>query len=239
MEQETADGMGSPRRTLAGVAPQLVLGLAVMLLGLLLALENFGVVEARRLIRYWPVLLIGLGLARLYDSLRSHARPAGHVLLLIGAGLLLVNLGLLRVSQALAVLLLAGGAVIAWRAAQAARAPVALPSDAGRHLDLSSLMSYVSRSVGNPDFAGGHATAVMGACEIDLRGAHIQDGEAVINVFAFWGGIELKVPADWMVESRGTAVLGAFEDNSRRPADDRQKLVVTGIVIMGGVEIKN
>ena len=35
------------------------------------------------------------------------------------------------------------------------------------------------------------------------------------------------------------AVLGGFEDKTRRPLDDRKKLVVTGLAVMGGVEVKN
>jgi predicted membrane protein len=79
----------------------------------------------------------------------------------------------------------------------------------------------------------------MGGCEIDLSKASIEEGEAVINTFALWGGIEITVPADWTVETRGTAILGGFDDTSRRPDDDGKKLIVTGIALMGGVEVKN
>lgn len=229
---------GAGQRVGPRVAPQLILGLAVMLLGLLLVLENVGMVEARRLVRFWPVLLVGLGLARLYLSLRSHAPPAGHVLVLLGLGLLLVNLGMVRVSLALAAFLLAAGGVIAWRATRRREEPTPVV-DPGNHLELFAFMSYVSRSASNPAFRGGRVSAVMAGCEVDLRRAAIEDGEAVVDVFAFWGGIEIKVPEDWTVEARAVAMLGAFEDNSRRPVDDRKKLIVTGTVVMGGVEVKN
>jgi cell wall-active antibiotic response 4TMS protein YvqF len=221
-----------------GVAPQLLLGLGAMFLGLLLVLDNFGWLQARRIVRLWPVLLIGMGLYRLYHSLRSRARPCGHVLVLLGTGLLLANFGLLSARQGLAVFLLIAGAVTALRATRrgtAALAPMTLPPD--RDLDLFAFMSYISRALGTV-LRGGQVTAIMGFCEIDLRGARI-DGEAVVNVFAFWGGMDIRVPPGWLVEGRGVAVLGAFEDKSRRPDDDRQKLIVTGMVIMGGVEVKN
>jgi predicted membrane protein len=79
----------------------------------------------------------------------------------------------------------------------------------------------------------------MGASEIDLRKASIEGAEVVLDTFAVWGGIEIRVPTDWTVESRGVAVMGAFEDSSRRPDDGRKKLIITGYAVMGGVEVKN
>jgi hypothetical protein len=221
------------------ITPQLVLGVAAMVIGLMLVLENFGLFQARRVIRLWPVLLIGAGALRLSSALRARARPTGGLLMMVGLGLLLVNLGVLRVSQALAVFLLAVGGVIAWRALRDGGGTPVLVMDPGRYTDLVAFMSYISRGVSSPDFSGGNVTAVMGACEIDLRSAQIESGEAVLSLFAFWGGVEIRVPKEWAVEAQGTALLGAFEDRSRRPDDARQRLIVTGLVVMGGVEVKN
>jgi hypothetical protein len=63
--------------------------------------------------------------------------------------------------------------------------------------------------------------------------------EAVLDVFVFWGGIEVKVPEDWEVVSRGLAILAGFVDNTRHPPSAQKRLVVTGMAIMGGVEVKN
>ena len=58
--------------------------------------------------------------------------------------------------------------------------------------------------------------------------------------FAFWGGIEIRVPEDWEVQVKGTAILGGYGDETRTiEGDGRKVLVVTGTAIMGGVEIKN
>jgi hypothetical protein len=81
--------------------------------------------------------------------------------------------------------------------------------------------------------------AVMGGCEIDLRHASLEDGQAVFDTFAMWGGIEIRVPEDWAVESHVVPLLGGFEDKTRQPADAKQRLVITGIAIMGGVGVKN
>ena len=56
-------------------------------------------------------------------------------------------------------------------------------------------MGGVIRRSNSQTFEGADLTAVMGGCEIDLRQASMAPGgEAVIDVFAFWGGIDVKVP---------------------------------------------
>ena len=81
----------------------------------------------------------------------------------------------------------------------------------------------------------------MGGCEIDLRQASIDRGtEAVIDVFAFWGGIEIKVPEDWTVVTRVDAADGRRRGQDARAAEPGAKrLVIRGIVVMGGIEVKN
>jgi predicted membrane protein len=78
----------------------------------------------------------------------------------------------------------------------------------------------------------------MGGCEIDLRQAAI-DGEAVIDVFALWGGIEIRVPDDWTVIGQVTPFMGGYDDKTRsRPGSGAHRLVIRGMVVMGGVEVK-
>jgi predicted membrane protein len=227
-------------RAAAHIVFRLVFGTGVLLLGLLLTLDNFGLLEARRFIRLWPVLLIGLGLAKLSHGWSASTRPGAFLFILLGTGLLLVNLQLVEGRHVMALFLVVGGGAIVWRAARTPR-PVEPPPevDPSRVLEVSTLMGSIQRGMSTQDFRGGSASAVMGGCEIDLSKASIESAEVVLNAFALWGGIEIKVPADWTVESQGVALMGAFEDTSRRPDDPRKKLIVTGYAVMGGVEIKN
>ena len=81
---------------------------------------------------------------------------------------------------------------------------------AERSTDANSTISGVAvlggghRGNNSRSFRGGELTAVMGGCEIDLRQAAIE-GEAVIDVFALWGGIEIRVPEDWTRRRAGHA----------------------------------
>ena len=102
-----------------------------------------------------------------------------------------------------------------------------------------AVLAGVNRGNTSKTFRGGDLTAVFGGCQIDLRQAAIES-EAVIDVFAMWGGIEIKVPENWSVSGRVTPILGGYEDKTRRvPDGTNQRLLVRGLVIMGGVEIKN
>ena len=218
---------------------RLAFGLCVMLVGGLLTLDNVGLLEARQFIRFWPVLLIGMGVAKVFYARSSRVRRhGGYVLIAVGIVVLLVNFGFLHFRQAFALCLLAVGANIVWRAARSPQAPPSVVADPSKHLDVLALLGGIQRAIGAQDFQGGSATAVMGGCEIDLSKASIE-GKAVLNTFAFWGGIDIKVPPDWAVETQGVALLGGFADSSRRPDDDSKKLILTGYALMGGVEVHN
>ena len=105
-------------------------------------------------------------------------------------------------------------------------------------VNITAVLGGFQRRVSSQNFRGGEITAVMGGCELDLRGASIQ-GEAVINVFAAMGGIELKVPTDWTVVLHGAPILGGFDEKTVSPPDGSKRLIVKGYAIMGGVEVRN
>ena len=78
----------------------------------------------------------------------------------------------------------------------------------------------------------------MGGVELDLRKAVITDGTAFLDVVAFWGGIEVKVPAGWTVDGRVVPVAGAFENKvDPLASSDGPRLVVRGHAIMGAVVV--
>ena len=130
--------------------------------------------------------------------------------------------------------------------ASAARAAPRPADDGQSQFSAFAIMGGVARRSNSQAFQGADLTAVMGGCEIDLRHASIAPGtEAVIEVFAFWGGIEIKVPEDWTVVPRVFPLMGGVDDRTRAPLTlpdkplQEKRLVVRGIVVMGGVGIKN
>lgn len=223
MSGQERDGIGVPR---------LVVGLSVMGFGTLLTLQQMGLIEGRSYLRYWPALLIAYGVAQVVECARS---PSGYIWAAVGLGLLLDKLHVVDFFRFFwpAVFVIVGFSIL--RTGRHGR----FGPDASKRMSGLALMGGVSRKSTSDDFRGGEFAAVMGGVEVDLRGAKIQGDEATIEAFAFWGGIEIWVPTDWVVVSKGVAVLGAFEDSTRSDPTAGKRLVVRGLALMGGVEIKN
>jgi hypothetical protein len=78
----------------------------------------------------------------------------------------------------------------------------------------------------------------MGGVEIDLRQSATATGEAVLDVLAICGGIKVRVPPDWTVVNESVAIMGGSEDRTGGVASARHRLVVRGIVMMGGLVIQ-
>jgi hypothetical protein len=83
------------------------------------------------------------------------------------------------------------------------------------------------------------ALAIMGGIKLDFRQARFALGETVVNVCAIMGGIEILVPPGIRVESSGIGIMGGFESFNQTAVDpDAPLLRITGIALMGGVEIR-
>ena len=85
-----------------------------------------------------------------------------------------------------------------------------------------------------------YAIAVMGGAKLDLREADLAPGVTDIQVFTVCGGVEIIVPPGLNVESHGIAILGGFEhlaDGEIHPDPHAPTLRITGLAIMGGVEV--
>ena len=222
------------------LTPQIILGVMAIAVGVLLTLDNLGHLDAGYYIGFWPVGLIALGIAKLRQSReRTSGGLAGFILAGAGTWLVLEQASVVRFSvlDMWPALLVAAGGFLVRQGLTGPR--VRASSDTNALVSAFALLSGVSRGNNSAAFRGGELTAVMGGCDLDLRQAAI-DGDAVIEVFAMWGGIEIRVPDDWTVVMRVTPLLGGVADSTRPPQGaSRHRLVVRGIALMGGVEVKN
>jgi LiaF transmembrane domain len=230
----------SARRAGGLLTPQLLVGLLIIAVGILFTLDNLGLAEAGRYIRYWPVGLVAVGLLKIWQAREGCGGAFGGFVFTLGGLWLLieqtvdVRVGFDDMWPMLMVFL---GAYLVWRGVNARER---LPGADGHSVvRATAILSGVKLASTSRTFRGGDLTAVMGGCEVDLRQAAI-NGEAVIDVFSMWGGIEIRVPDDWVVVNQGTPILGAVEDKTRpTPGAGAHRLIVLGVVVMSGVEVKN
>jgi predicted membrane protein len=223
------------------LSARLIIGLIVIGLGVLFFLGTMGIVETRSVWRFWPAAFIAIGLVKVLTPGGMAARVFGGVIALFGTLLLLDRLEYLHFSWhrmwPLALVFL--GITIVWRALAGDRFADGL-TDASATMNTVAIMGGVNRRNTSQAFRGGEITAIMGGAELDLSQATPVPEGAVLELFAMWGGIEIQVPGDWTVENRVTPLMGGAEDSRKIVGSDgRKRLILKGLAIMGGIEIKN
>lgn len=223
-------------------SPKLVVGVAIIVAGLVLTLDNLGLVEAHVLFKLWPLVLVAMGIAKIRQDGREGGM-GGWFLVLGGAFLLLFTFGRGHLADALGpMLVVALGILIVTRALKQSRG---VPPELARSEDFlqgTAIFGGFKRRVASQAFKGGELTAIFGGYEVDLRQAVLENGQARIDIFVLFGGGEIRVPEGWEVIHRTTAIAGALNDGTHHgpaPAEGRPRLVITGLILFGGTEVKS
>ena len=246
MSSEFGGDPGPPRgvmgdRPSTRITGRLVFGALLVTIGLLWTLDNLGLAEADQFLRWWPLLVIGHGLLRLSGLDGTRRVVSGALFVLAGSWMMARELGYVQVSifRMWPVFMIIIGASLVWRSM---RGPGASPesSDAHAYPRPFAFMGGNVRTIESQELIGLEATAIMGGVEADLRGARARGSEVAVEVFAWWGGVELIVPEDWRVVSEVMPIMGGVEDKTRlAEGGGATTLVVRGMVVMAGLEIKN
>jgi hypothetical protein len=236
------------------------------LIGLLLALDQLGWVEANHLMRFWPVLVVLYGLTVLQRGGRGVIY--GTIVVLIGGWLLLNTLHWLILEPwqfIWPLILVVVGARILMRSGESRwqtppppggsqptgasappgpSAPLGPSSPSGPpsldHISMFGMMGGTKRRVAGAVFRSADMTSLMGGCELDLRDALLgADGTAHVEVFSLMGANHIFVPPNWTVILQVTPIMGGVEDKTRPVMGGNQHLYIRGTVLMGGVEVSN
>jgi predicted membrane protein len=222
------------------ITGQLVLGVAIAIAGVLFTLDNLHILHARDYLRFWPVVLIAIGLVHVSQAKTAAGTIGGGIWILAGTVLIGNRIGLFdaNIWNFWPLILVLVGARIVWQTMNANRVPE--PGDTGTTVSAIAVMGGFERRVTSHEFRGGEITAFMGGGKLDLRDAMPAGGQAVINVFSMMGGFEIIVPETWRVISEVTPFMGGIEDKSRTSTNPAAPcLILRGFLMMGGVTLKN
>jgi predicted membrane protein len=223
----------------------MVVGAIIIILGVLFTLENVGVIpDAGRYLRYWPAAVIAIGLIKFINPTHKGERSGGIILAVVGSLLLLWTLDVMtfNIWNLWPLMLVIFGARMLFGSQrqrghywQMHRERTAEP-----FFQQFVFMSGTHQQHTTTEFRGGDITAIMGGTHVDLRQAQMSGDSAVISIFAFWGGVEIRVPDTWNVELQGTPIMGGFDIKTLPQNNPEAKhLIIRGYAIMGGVEVKN
>ncbi len=87
-------------------------------------------------------------------------------------------------------------------------------------------------------FRGGSMLAWFGGVAVDLREAQLAPGGAKLSLHSLFGGIAIRVPVGWRVESSARALSGGVAVDVPEPDDpEAPTLTVEGFAAFGGIAV--
>ncbi|HUA19024.1 MAG TPA: DUF5668 domain-containing protein [Bryobacteraceae bacterium] len=222
-------------------------GAIVVAVGLLLLLDNLGIVRFRDVWQYWPVLLIVWGVSHVLSSQTPSGYAWGGIVALIGALFLLNNLDIIFFNfHILWPLIIVGvGVVMLVHALErhqywGANAP---PPSSDPMAESFAIFGNTNRRIDSQDFRGGKASSVFGEVIFDLRNAAMTADQAVIDLDVVFGSVKIFVPQTWLVQVRAATVFGGVEDKTLPPRPDPNvktpRLIIAGNVVFGAISLFN
>jgi len=209
-------------------------GVALVVVGVLLLLSQMGIIHDW--FNFWAAVFVFVGLINVLQS--QKARPWGFMLMGIGVLFELDQLGYVRFrfETFWPLLVIAAGVIMVWRAYQPPPESGGLLSP---HLNVVAIWGGGEYRIRAKNFRGGDLVAFMGGFDVDLREADIEGDQALITITAFMGGGVLRVPENWAVSMQVGAFMGGHSLKTRETSAANKTLVVKGLAVMGGVEVRN
>lgn len=268
--------MAPPRNV--EITPHTAIGVSLALLGVVLTLDNLGFVDARAVMRFWPLIPMLVGAAYVVQGREARESIVGAGWMAVGTAFLLRNLDVFHFRLwdfVPLILVVLGIKVILSRSRRRQEAGLGGAPSGFPHFPGMPGMSMPPPPPPPPGFGApaaapvthGHPTrpdvvrvfamlwgadrrvrgpvshvevaAVMGGCDVDLRDAVPSSDPLVLQVFAMWGGIEIRVPTGWLVQNEAWPILGGIVDDTTPPAAPTHRVILRGNAFMGGVEVKN
>jgi hypothetical protein len=103
------------------------------------------------------------------------------------------------------------------------------------------------------NFSGGEVVAIFGGFEIDLTEADMAGNQIEIEVVCIFGGGDVRVPRNWEVVMETVGIFGGCSDRTWHPdpvppgathpdgspVSPAKKIIIKGVAIFGGLNIKN
>ena len=88
----------------------------------------------------------------------------------------------------------------------------------------------------NERFKSSEISAIFGSVKLDLRNA-ILDDDVVINTTSIFGGIDIYVPKNVKVKVKSSSIFGGVDEKTKKN-DGKVTIYINATCVFGGVDIK-
>lgn len=219
------------------------LGAILILFGGLFLLNSLGVFDFRfsRIFISWPFFFFLFGLFILFNT---NKKVLGSILTGLGGLFLIPRIFdgvFINFSIILPIILIAVGIYIIFHRQK--KIELIRGEVKEERIDDISIFGGGDKAITSKNFKGGNITAIFGGSEINMMQCQLAEGVNTIDVFALFGGTTLIVPREWNVVVSVTSILGGFSNKGIKDptaeVDTSRSLVIKGLVVFGGGEIKN
>lgn len=143
----------------------------------------------------------------------------------------------MRLFRALGLMTFGSFAGLAGAAAFAKRAFPSKGDAASDEVALVAIFDGIEMKSRATAFRGGTMLAWFGGIAVDLREAQLAP-DAHLTLHSFQGGIAVRVPLGWRVESRLKGITGGVAVNAPDPEDPAAPtLTLDGFALLGGIAV--
>ncbi len=211
-------------------------GIILVLIGIVLLLDNFGLLPffLPDYLFTWEALLILIGLV----SFLSGRITQAIILILVGVVFLFTDYLDIRFWDLWPILLIIIGASFFIRYRKSSDVDFsALSQD--ELLEDTAVFGGTNKTFKAENFKGGKITALFGGSNIDLRNCQLAVGVSKVDALVVFSGSKLYLPDTWNVKINATPIFGGIDDkrDSNAGQDESGTLIITGLVLFGGIEI--
>ena len=223
--------------------------IAIGALFLVINLEIIPGVDYDALGRFWPLILILVGVWRLAAA---RGRSLGFPIALIAIGALFLLIGFSVIWAFWPLILIAVGILIAARAIRGGRRgdsdarrqsdPFTQSDGGGAIIDVDvPAVNMEGVHTTAPDFVDGKAdfNVVMGKAEVDFRNVTLTRKPSTLEVSVVMGQALIHAPPEWVVQVNASATMGECKDTRPQSAGGAADpdLIINGSVVMGSLHI--
>jgi len=241
-------------------------GLILVTVGGGLLAREFGLLPKDiRLVDFWPIGIVLIGLSSLLRARGFVPALFALAFAVMGGVMLAGNLGFLAFPAAKlwpALLVLLGLALLLHRGRGRPGGGEPRPSSEGagvgeaghnhpwgeehqlsadERLNKQITFSGLQLRIESQAWKGGQLGVTAGGVELDLRQARLAPEGALLDLRIMMGGVDIRVPDTWHVQCEVTPFFGGADDTTRstQGSTAAPRLRVVGTATLGGVTVRN